>query len=62
LNMLMKRLNVLTIAIMVPTLVVSAFSMNVAIPLQKSEFSFWIILFLSFVSMAGVLLFWRFKK
>jgi len=42
--------------------VVSAFSMNVAIPLQKSEFSFWIILFLSFVSMAGVLLFWRFKK
>jgi magnesium transporter len=62
LSILMKRLNILTIAIMVPTLVVSIFSMNVTIPLQKNEFAFWIILSLSFVSMAGVLLFWKFKK
>jgi len=62
LSILMKRLNILTIAIMVPTLVVSTFSMNVAIPLQKNEFAFWIILSLSFISMAGVLLFWKFKK
>ncbi len=62
LNILMKRLNILTIAIMVPTLVVSAFSMNVPFPLQKNEFAFWIILSLSFISMVGVLLFWKLKK
>lgn len=58
----MKRLNIITISLMAPTLVVSAFSMNVAIPLQKNEYAFWIILLLSLVSMAGVLLFWKFKK
>lgn len=62
LNILMKRLNIVTIALMAPTLVVSAFSMNVTIPLQKYDYAFWIILFLSFVSMASVLLFWKFKK
>ena len=62
LNILMKRLTIITISLMAPTLVVSTFSMNVAIPLQKNEHAFWIILFLSVVSMAGVLLFWKFKK
>lgn len=62
LNILMKRLNIITIALMAPTLVVSAFSMNVPIPLQKNDFAFWIILSISFITMAGVLLFWKFKK
>ena len=62
LNILMKRLNIVTIALMAPTLVVSAFSMNVTIPLQKNDYAFWIILSFSLISMAGVLLFWKFKK
>ncbi len=62
LNILMKRLNITTIALMAPTLVVSAFSMNVNIPLQKQDYAFWIILALSVVAMLGVLLFWKFKK
>jgi len=62
LNILMKRLNIITISLMAPTLVVSIFSMNVAIPLQSHHYAFWIILFLSVFSMLGVLLFWKFKK
>jgi magnesium transporter len=44
LNVLMKTLNIITIGIMVPTLVVSAFSMNVKIPLQSFEHAFWVIM------------------
>lgn len=62
LNILMKRLTITTIALMAPTLVVSAFSMNVAIPLQKLDHAFWVILALSAIAMVGVLLFWKFKK
>lgn len=62
LNILMKRLNIITIGIMVPTLVVSAFSMNVSIPLQKHPMAFWIILTIALVSMLGIFLFWRYKK
>jgi magnesium transporter len=62
LNILMKRLNIITIGIMVPTLVVSAFSMNVSIPLQKHPMAFWIILTIAVVSMVGIFLFWRYKK
>lgn len=60
LNILMKRLNVITIGIMVPTLVVSIFSMNVTLPLQQYPFAFWIILAFSGVSL-GLVLFWWFK-
>jgi magnesium transporter len=62
LNILMKRLNIITIGIMVPTLVVSVFSMNVAMPLQKHPMAFWIILTIAVISMLGVFLFWRYKK
>ena len=62
LNILMKRLNIITIGIMVPTLIVSAFSMNVSIPLQKHPMTFWIIFTIAVVSMMGVFLFWRYKK
>jgi len=52
LNVLIKTLNVITIAIMVPTLVVSIFSMNVKLPLdqQNGTASFCFILALAFIS------------
>jgi magnesium transporter len=62
LNVLMKTLNIITIGIMVPTFVVSAFSMNVKIPIQDHPMAFWIILALALVSVGGFLVFWRFKK
>jgi magnesium transporter len=62
LNVLMKTLNIITIAIMVPTFVVSAFSMNVAIPLSAQPGAFGIILGLAFCSVVGFLLFWKSRK
>jgi len=62
LNVLMKTLNIITIGIMVPTLVVSAFSMNVGIPLSGHRFAFWIIMGLAAISVFGFMLFWRRKK
>jgi magnesium transporter len=62
LNILMKTLNIITVGIMVPTFVVSAFSMNVPIPLDEFRYAFWIILGLSASSVAGFLFFWRPKK
>ena len=62
LNILIKMLNIITIAIMVPTFVVSAFSMNVGIPLQKEPSAFWIIMGLAVLSVVVFMLFWRYKK
>lgn len=59
LNVLMKTLNIITIAIMVPTLVVSAFSMNVHIPLQSHPYAFWVIMGLALLSVLLFMLFWR---
>jgi magnesium transporter len=61
LNMLMKTLNIITIAIMVPTLVVSAFSMNVTIPLQQHPYAFFIIMGLAVLSVLSFLTIWRFR-
>ncbi len=62
LNFLMKTLNIITIGIMVPTFVVSAFSMNVSIPLQHTPFSFWMIMGMALISAMGVFIVWRWKK
>lgn len=62
LNVLMKTLTIITIAIMAPTLVVSAFSMNVGIPLSKNPFAFWIIMGLGLLAMFGFLAFLRIKR
>jgi magnesium transporter len=62
LNSLMKTLNILTIAIMVPTFVVSAFSMNVAIPLQKNPFAFSIVMGLSATALFASLIFFKYKR
>jgi magnesium transporter len=61
LNVLMKTLNIITIGIMVPTFVVSAFSMNVGIPLAKHPFAFWIIMGLA-LSSVFLLVFFLWKK
>ena len=62
LNNLIKTLNIITIAIMVPTFVVSAFSMNVAIPLQKLPFAFYMIMGMSAVALAASMFIFRLKK
>lgn len=62
LNVLMKTLTIITIAIMTPTLVVSAFSMNVGIPMQHHPFAFWIIMGLGLLAMFGFLAFLRIKR
>lgn len=64
LNVIMKTLTIITIGIMVPTFVVSAFSMNVTLPLLKNDdpWTFWIIVGLAFASGAAVTLYWRLKK
>ena len=62
LNVLMKTLNIITVGIMVPTFVVSAFSMNVKIPLAHLPFAFWAIVGLAAVSVVGFMVFWKIKK
>jgi magnesium transporter len=59
LNVLIKTLNIITIAIMVPTFVVSMFSMNVKIPLAGLHYAFWLIMGISAVALAGFMLVWR---
>ncbi len=61
-NVLVKTLNIITICIMVPTFVVSAFSMNVRIPLSELYSAFWIILGMGGLAMTGFLLFWKLRK
>ena len=62
LNWLMKTLTIITIAIMLPTFVVSLFSMNVEFPGQKHPAAFWMILALAACSIGAVRLVWRLKK
>jgi len=63
LNVLMKTLNIITITIMMPTLVVSIFSMNVSLPLLHDHpLSFWLVLGLAMLSGVGFLFFWKRKK
>jgi magnesium transporter len=63
LNVLMKTLNIITIAIMVPTFVVSIFSMNVELPFGLKEHpAFWLIMGLAGLSMVGFFVFWKTKK
>ena len=62
LNWLMKTLTIITIAIMLPTLVVSIFSMNVEFPLKNHPWAFWLILLMALGSVLVVRLVWRWKK
>ncbi|MCX5783496.1 MAG: magnesium transporter CorA family protein, partial [Elusimicrobia bacterium] len=63
LNILMKTLNIITIGIMIPTLVVSIFSMNVEFPFRNHPHAFWGILGIAFASVISVMFYWKkFKK
>jgi magnesium transporter len=59
LNVRIKTLTIITIGIMLPTLIVSIFSMNVRIPLGTHEHAFWIIAVLAAGSAAAVAVLWR---
>ncbi len=63
-NVLMKTLNIVTIGIMVPTAVVSIFSMNVALPIPRegSLWPFWFILLLCLLALAVFFWFWKRKS
>ncbi len=65
LNELMKTLNVITIAITIPTFVASIFGMNVDFPFglgAGNPYSFWVIVAIFVLSVATVLLVWRNRK
>jgi magnesium transporter len=63
LNVLIKTLNIITIAIMVPTLVVSIFSMNVKLPISENHpLAFWGIIGGAAVSLIVFMYFWWRKK
>jgi len=62
LNWLMKTLTIITIAIMLPTLVVSIFSMNVEFPGRTHPAMFWAILVLALSSIGLVRLVWWWKR
>ena len=62
LAILIKILNIITLAIMVPTLIVSIFSMNVRLPMQDYPHSFWMIMAIALLSVLGFMSLWRYKK
>jgi magnesium transporter len=62
LNVLIKKLTKITLSLMVPTFVVSAFSVNVPIPFQRLHFSFGIVMGMALASLVILLLVFRHKK
>jgi magnesium transporter len=62
LNWLIKTLTIITIAIMLPTLVTSVFSMNVTFPGQEAPWMFWFILSLATLSIGLIRVVWWWKK
>lgn len=59
LNVRIKALTIITIGIMLPTFIVSLFSMNVPIPMEEHPFAFWIIVGITTVAVAALALLWR---
>ncbi len=62
LNLLIKKLNVITIWMMVPTLVVSVYGMNVALPLSNHPDAFWMIIGICLILVWLVMMYWRHKN
>jgi magnesium transporter len=63
LNVLIKTLNIITIGIMVPTLVVSIFSMNVKLPISDAHpLAFWAIMAMAGAALAVFMYLWWRKK
>jgi magnesium transporter len=62
LNLLIKKLNVITIWMMVPTLVVSAYGMNVALPLSQHPDAFWMLMGVCLLLVGLVMMYWKHKN
>ncbi len=62
LNIRLKRLTIVSICIMTPTLVVSFFSMNLPLPIPQTIHSFWVVTTMAFLSVLGLLFIGLFKK
>lgn len=60
-SVLMKTLNIITISIMLPTFVVSVFSMNVGIPMADRAWAFWAILGTAALAAGIVAFVWRMR-
>lgn len=58
LNVRIKALTIITIGIMLPTFIVSLFSMNVPIPMSSHWYAFWIIIGITGVSVAALAFLW----
>ncbi|MBM4024208.1 MAG: magnesium transporter CorA family protein [Planctomycetes bacterium] len=59
LNVRIKALTIITIAIMLPTFIVSLFSMNVRIPMSENVNAFWIISGMGAGAVIAVAILWR---
>jgi len=59
LNVRIKALTIITIGIMLPTFIVSLFSMNVPIPMSHHWYAFWVIMGLTAVSAVALAFLWR---
>lgn len=59
LNVRIKALTIITIGIMLPTFIVSLFSMNVPIPMGRHPYAFWIIMGITTIAVAGLAFLWR---
>lgn len=59
LNIVMKVLTSITIILSIPIILLSAYGMNVALPLQRHPFAFWIIMLISLLISLITLLFFR---
>ena len=63
LNEVMKRLTIITLLLMIPTLIASFFGMNVPLPYgSDSPYSFWILLGISTLISTALVLFFQRKK
>lgn len=62
LNLLIKKLNIITISLMVPTLIASIYGMNVALPMSKHPDAFWMLMGLGIISVWLVMIYWRHKN
>ncbi|MDR1613596.1 MAG: magnesium transporter CorA family protein [Planctomycetota bacterium] len=63
LNVLMKTLTMITICLQVPTMVVSIFSMNVALPISYDHpLSFWFVISLSVLALMAFMMLWRWRR
>jgi len=59
LNVRIKALTIITIGIMLPTFIVSLFSMNVPIPMGRHPYAFWMIMGITTMAVVGLAFLWR---